>query len=110
MRNLMNSRFKSVAPRAATVAIAIALVVGPPIGVNAARGPGEITEVADEVIGAVVNISATTTEQVRNFRAPGDSQNTPFDDFFDDFFNRRHGGQGGDTPQPPKMRKSNSLG
>jgi serine protease Do len=110
MKDLMNSRSKSVVPGVAKMALAIALVVGTPIGVSAARGPAEIADVADEVVNAVVNISATTTEQVRNLRVPGDSQNTPFDDFFDDFFNRRHGGQGGDAPQPPKMRKSNSLG
>ena len=57
-----------------------------------------------------MNISATTTEQVRSFRPPGDQQGTPFDDLFDDFFSRRRGGRQGETPQQPRMRKSNSLG
>jgi serine protease Do len=84
--------------------------MGAPAPVSAARGPGEISDVADQVVDAVVNISATTTEQVRGLKAPGDSQNTPFDDLFDDFFNRKRQGQGDVPPQPPRMRKSNSLG
>jgi serine protease Do len=93
------------------LACTLALLMAAPIEAGAARGPGEISDVADQVVDAVVNISATTTEQVRSFRTPGDSQNTPFDDLFDDFFNRKRQGQGGDAPaQPPRMRKSNSLG
>ncbi len=91
------------------LSLALALVMAAPAPVSAARGPGEISDVADQVVDAVVNISATTTEQVRSFKAPGDSQNTPFDDLFDDFFNRKRQGQG-DVPTPPRMRKSNSLG
>jgi serine protease Do len=92
------------------ISLALALVMGAPAPVSAARGPGEISDVADQVVDAVVNISATTTEQVRSLKAPGDSQNTPFDDLFDDFFNRKRQGQGDVPPQPPRMRKSNSLG
>ena len=93
------------------LACTLALLMAAPIEAGAARGPGEISDVADQVVDAVVNISATTTEQVRSFRTPGDLQNTPFDDLFDDFFNRKRQGQGGDAPaQPPRMRKSNSLG
>jgi serine protease Do len=92
------------------LSLALALVMGAPAPVSAARGPGEISDVADQVVDAVVNISATTTEQVRGLKAPGDSQNTPFDDLFDDFFNRKRQGQGDVPPQPPRMRKSNSLG
>jgi len=92
------------------LSLALALVLGAPAPVSAARGPGEISDVADQVVDAVVNISATTTEQVRGLKAPGDSQNTPFDDLFDDFFNRKRQGQGDVPPQPPRMRKSNSLG
>jgi len=92
------------------LSLALALVMAAPAPVNAARGPGEISDVADQVVDAVVNISATTTEQVRGLKAPGDSQNTPFDDLFDDFFNRKRQGQGDVPPQPPRMRKSNSLG
>ena len=90
------------------VALALSLAMALPAQPSFARGPDQIADVADEVVDAVVNISATTTEPVRSFKAPGES--TPFDDLFDDFFNRKRGGQGGDTPQPPRMRKSNSLG
>ena len=91
------------------LSLALALAVTAPAPASAARGPGEISDVADQGVDAVVNISATTTEQVRSFKAPGDSQNTPFDDLFDDFFNRKRQGQG-DVPPQPRMRKSNSLG
>ena len=92
------------------VALALSLAMALPAQPSFARGPDQIADVADEVVDAVVNISATTTEPVRSFKAPGES--TPFDDLFDDFFNRRRGGgQGqGDAPQQPRMRKSNSLG
>ncbi|MBV8426238.1 MAG: Do family serine endopeptidase [Hyphomicrobiales bacterium] len=99
-----------LAPVGLSLALALALAVNTPAPASAARGPGEISDVADQVVDAVVNISATTTEQVRSFKAPGDSQNTPFDDLFDDFFNRKRQGQGGDIPPQPRMRKSNSLG
>ncbi|MFI5012067.1 MAG: DegQ family serine endoprotease [Hyphomicrobiales bacterium] len=103
-------RLLGASSRCAGLALALALVAAYPSDVRAARGPGEIADVADQVVDAVVNISATTTEQVRTFKTPGDSQSTPFDDLFDDFFSRKRGGQGGDAPQPPRMRKSNSLG
>jgi serine protease Do len=113
MMDLMLSRPKRPAGaklRQVGLALSLALAMSAPTRVSAARGPGEISDVADQVVDAVVNISATTTEQVRSFKAPGDSQNTPFDDLFDDFFNRKRQGQGGDAPPQPRMRKSNSLG
>jgi serine protease Do len=94
--------------RGSGLALALALLMAAPVQANAARGPAEISDVAEQVVDAVVNISATTTEQVRSVR-PGDQQGTPFDDLFDDFFSRRRG-QGGDTQQQPRLRKSNSLG
>jgi serine protease Do len=94
--------------RHAGLALALTFALAVPVTQASARGPDEIADVADQVVDAVVNISATTTEQVRSFKPPGDSQSTPFDDLFDDFFNRRRGGQG--DAQPPRLRKSNSLG
>ncbi|MBV8767392.1 MAG: serine protease, partial [Hyphomicrobiales bacterium] len=102
-------RASALALTSVGLALALVLATASPTPVQAARGPGEIADVADQVVDAVVNISATTTEQVRSFRTPGDSQNTPFDDLFDDFFNRKRQGQG-DAPPQPRMRKSNSLG
>jgi serine protease Do len=87
--------------------LAAALIGAVPIQqALAERGPGEIADVASQVVDAVVNISATTTEQVRGFQPPGDSDGTPFDDLFQDFFNHRRG-QGAPAP---RLRKSNSLG
>jgi len=112
MMDVVQSRpalFTHAWPRLSGLALALALVTAVPAQVSAARGPDEIADVADQVVDAVVNISATTTEEVRSFGAPGSSQGTPFDDLFDDFFKRKRG-PGTEPPQPPRMRKSNSLG
>ena len=63
---------------------------------------------------AVVNISASTTVEARGRTLPQLPPGTPFEDLFEEFFNRRGqggpggpGGQGGDSP---RQRRSNSLG
>ena len=69
---------------------------------------------ADEVTGAVVNISASTTVEARNRTLPQLPPGTPFEDLFEEFFNRRgQGGQaanGGGDRHAPRPRSSNSLG
>jgi len=91
----------------AAAALAVTLAPLP----AAARGaPESFADLADQVTGAVVNISASTTVEARNRTLPQIPQGTPFDDLFEEFFNRR--GQGGDNaPRPPQtQRRSNSLG
>jgi serine protease Do len=71
--------------------------------VTGARGAAALPSIADlveQVMDAVVNISAqTTTEQRgRNLpNVPGLGPDTPFGDLFEEFFNRRREGQ----PNPP---------
>src|ERR1700744_3383971 len=73
-----------------------------------ARGPEGISDVAEKVIDAVVNISTSQT-----IEAKGDNKSTmpqlppgsPFEEFFDDFFKNRKG-KGGDLAP----HKTNSLG
>lgn len=63
-----------------------------------------IADLAEQVMDAVVNISAqTTTEQRgRNLpNLPGLGPDTPFGDLFEEFFNRRREGQQGEN-QPPR--------
>jgi serine protease Do len=65
------------------------------------------------VVEAVVNISAATTVEARNRTLPQLPQGTPFDDLFEEFFNRRGQNQnpGDDSPpRQPQQRRSNSLG
>jgi serine protease Do len=85
-------------------AVALVLTLAP---IEArARGPESFADLAEQIMPAVVNISASTTVETRNRTLPQLPPGTPFEDLFEEFFNRR--GQGpGDTP---RQRRSNSLG
>ena len=76
----------------------------------AQRGPDSLADVVEQVLDAVVNISASTTvnEQQRSVQIPQLPPGSPFQEFFDEFFgpNGPNGGQGGKGQQ----RKSSSLG
>ena len=75
-----------------------------------ARGPDSLADLADQVSGAVVNISATQmVEDKRASNAPQLQPGTPFDDLFEEFFKRRQQQGGDDTPRQ-QQRRSNSLG
>ena len=101
---------------AAAAGLALALALGgaatlvPPVAPAYARGaPDSFADLAASVSGAVVNISATQTVEARRGGGGGAPQfhpGTPFDDLFEEFFKRR--GQGGG--EPPRQRRSNSLG
>jgi serine protease Do len=76
-----------------------------------ARGPDSIADVAEKVIGAVVNISTTQTVEAKGGSEgrrviPQLPPGSPFEEFFDDFFKNRRGGKDGGL-QP---HKTNSLG
>ena len=77
------------------------------IGSAAARGPDNISDVAEAVIDAVVNISTKQTVDMSNNAMPQLPPGSPFEEFFDEFFKNRkgRGGPGGQTP-----RRVNSLG
>ena len=74
-----------------------------------ARGaPDSFADLTDQVMGAVVNISASTTIEPPARATPQgpEGQQQPFDDMFEEFFNNRRGG-----PTPPmRPRRSSSLG
>jgi serine protease Do len=75
-----------------------------------ARGPDSLADLADQVSGAVVNISATQkVEDKRANNTPQLQPGTPFDDLFEEFFKRRQQ-QGDDSPRQQPQRRSNSLG
>ncbi|ACL55736.1 DegQ family serine endoprotease [Methylobacterium nodulans] len=84
----------------------LALSVGTAIlpGAAIAKGPASLADLAEQVTDAVVNISASTTVETRGRTLPQLPPGTPFEDLFEDFFNRRQG----DQPRAP--RRSNSLG
>ncbi len=77
-----------------------------------AKGPASLADLAEQVTDAVVNISASTTVEARSSRTmPQLPPGTPFEDLFEEFFNKRGGrGGGGGNEEAPRSRKSNSLG
>ncbi|MCB5177170.1 DegQ family serine endoprotease [Microvirga lenta] len=82
-----------------------------PLPAQARSAPESFADLAEEVTGAVVNISASTTVEARNRTLPQLPPGTPFEDLFEEFFNRRgqQGGPNGDST-PSRPRRSNSLG
>jgi serine protease Do len=102
---------------AASVLAAFTLFATVPMTVQARSAPESFADLADEVTAAVVNISASTTLEARNRTLPQLPPGTPFEDLFEEFFNRRGQGQGqgqgqgpGSDDSGPRQRKSNSLG
>ncbi|TPI10048.1 DegQ family serine endoprotease [Mesorhizobium sp. B4-1-3] len=65
----------------------------------AADGPPSVADLAERLLGAVVNIS--TSQTVKGTEGPGAvpmpqlPEGSPFQDFFDDFFKNRGGDKGG---------------
>ncbi|MGJ8570699.1 MAG: DegQ family serine endoprotease [Hoeflea sp.] len=95
--------------RAVTAAFAVAMLVASPAMIPASaqsnHGPASVADLAEGLLDAVVNIS--TSQNVGDggrtqprMQAPDGS---PFQDFFDEFFNERQG-------QGPRNRKVSSLG
>jgi serine protease Do len=76
---------------------------------TAARGPDAISDVAEKVIDAVVNISTSQSMEAKAGPAPQLPPGSPFEEFFDEFFkNRRGPGDGPNRERGP--RRVNSLG
>ena len=99
------SRLPRPALALAALATAIALASAQPA---AARGPENIADVAEQVIDAVVNISTSQKVDARIGGLPDLPPGSPMEEFFDEFFKNRRGGQGGD--QDRLARRVNSLG
>ncbi|MCC6776047.1 MAG: DegQ family serine endoprotease [Hyphomicrobiales bacterium] len=93
---------------ALAVAVATALMLPALSTSSAARGPEVISDVAERVIEAVVNISTSQKVESRNAPTPQLPNDPQLDELFRDFFNRR--GQQGENPQQRGPRRVNSLG
>ena len=74
----------------------------------AARGPDGISDIAEQVIDAVVNISTKQTVDLSSNAMPQLPPGSPFEEFFEEFFKNRRGGKNGEGPSGP--RRVNSLG
>jgi len=72
---------------------------------SAERGPKSVSAVAEALIPAVVNISTSqTVKGPQGVPLPRVPKGSPFEEFFEEFFNRRGGGPA------PADRKVSSLG
>jgi serine protease Do len=109
MSDAIQALSRRVLPFAAAVSLGVASFLMP--APAQARGPDGIADVAEKVIDAVVNISTSQTVNAKNDDkggvAPQLPPDSPFNEFFEEFFKNRRGGMGdhGSTP-----RKVNSLG
>lgn len=79
-------------------------------GTAHAAGPVSVADLADSLIGAVVNISTSQNVESGESRSrlprPRVPQGSPFQDFFDEFFKQQENGGSGNRP----ARKVQSLG
>jgi serine protease Do len=77
-----------------------------------AQGPDSVADVAAPLLDAVVNISSTqTVTGSKGVEVPDLPDGSPFQDFFDDFFNHKGGSGGsGNGDEDSQPRKVQSLG
>ncbi|MCA0423062.1 MAG: DegQ family serine endoprotease [Proteobacteria bacterium] len=91
---------------AAIAALGASLVVTAP-NMALAKGPDSLADLAQSVMDAVVNIKAAQKVDQRAVPMPQMPPGSPFEDLFNDFFQRRGGeGQGPSRPQ----QRGSSLG
>jgi len=82
----------------------LALSAVAPVDLAAQRGPQSVAPIAEKLIDAVVNISTSqTVKSSQGVPLPRVPKGSPFEEFFDDFFNKKGGRPQGD-------RKVSSLG
>lgn len=93
-----------------TVGLGIAAAFAMVLGVTTvpdqavARGPDSVADLAEGLLDAVVNISTSQKiEAKRQVPMPKAPEGSPFEEFFDDFFNRQ-------GPQDDEPRRVQSLG
>src|ERR1700722_12420402 len=107
----MGAIFKQLTHRSGRLGLAIfaaAAIAWPGLPAQGAPpGTDAISDVAEAVIDAVVNISTKQSVDMSNNAMPQLPPGSPFEEFFDEFFKNRkgQGGPGGQTP-----RRVNSLG
>src|SRR5215204_1936351 len=101
------SRPRFLAALAAVLALTATLL---PLSASARSAPESFADLAEPIMPAVVNISASTTVEARGRTLPQLPPGTPFEDLFEEFFNRRGQGPQGPQGESPRQRRSNSLG
>lgn len=103
--------FTRLRPVATAIMLGVTVLGATLPGPAFAKGPASLADLSEQVTDAVVNISASTTVEARSSRTmPQLPPGTPFEDLFEEFFNKRGGRGGGGNEEAPRSRKSNSLG
>jgi serine protease Do len=107
----------AILARASAFGAVIAMTVVPsvPLTISSAQaqespagqGPSSLAPLVGQVMDAVVNIKASQTVEAKSAPAP-DNPGGPMDELFNDFFNKRGEGPGGNGG--PQQRRGNSLG
>jgi serine protease Do len=99
-------RFARTGAAAAGLMAAVIMLPAQPA---AARGPENISDVAEQVIDAVVNVSTSQKVDTR-VTMPDLPPGSPMEEFFDEFLKKRRGQGGGDSDNEHAPRRVNSLG
>jgi serine protease Do len=103
------TRMTTLAGRAGSAVLLVAAIVWTaPAGQAAPLGPDSISNVAENVIDAVVNISTKQSVDLSAGNMPQLPPGSPFEEFFDEFFKNRRGGQGG-PPGGPGGRNGENV-
>jgi len=82
--------------------LVLALFAAQSLSAQARTIPGSFADLADQVSPAVVNITTSTTISRNTQARPQVPEGSPFEDFFEDFFDRQD--------QPNRPRRSSALG
>jgi serine protease Do len=86
-----------------TTVTLVCLILASAAGAQARTGPPSVAPIAEKLIDAVVNISTSqTVKGAQGVPLPNVPKGSPFEEFFEDFFNRRG--------RSPADRKVSSLG
>ena len=99
--------------RAGLALLTAVAIAWPALTVSAAaRGPEGISDVAEQVIDAVVNVSTKQSVDLSSGAMPQLPPGSPFEEFFEGVLEncRGQGGQNGQNGQAPSPRRVNSLG
>src|SRR3984957_11124802 len=99
IRNRLTAGGRRIRLGAAAATLAAAIVVLP-ASMASARGPENVADVAEQVIDAVVNISTSQKVEARMGNMPDLPHDSPMEEFFEEFFKSRRGGQGGGQGGP----------
>ncbi len=88
----------------ASLALVLATLAWPALTTSAqARGPENIADVAEQVIDLVVNVSTRQSVDMDTSALPDLPPGSPFEEFFEDFFKKRHK-QGGPNDNGPNKQ------